>query len=106
MRPEGIPTTSESSDEEEELDAYEEQMERQALIRKQNPNDMRISVSAEVYGEYNKKKNFNPPINEKKEEVMQNIILKLKNIVLFKHLENKEMRVVALAMKKIEFESN
>jgi len=35
---------------------------------------MRISVSAEVYGEYNKKKNFTPPVVQKSLEEIQKII--------------------------------
>jgi len=59
MRPEGIATTSESEgDSQEELDAFELEQEKKLIVRKQNPNKMRESVSAEVYGEYNKKGNF------------------------------------------------
>ena len=35
---------------------------------------MRSSVSAEVYGEYNKKENFTPPIHQKSEDVQKGII--------------------------------
>merc|ERR1712170_124872 len=56
MRPEGIPSTSESEmDEDEELDQYELEQEKKLLIRKTNIKNMRNSVSAEVYGEFNKK---------------------------------------------------
>ncbi len=66
MRPEGIATTSESElDDEEELDTFEIEQERKKIIKKKNPNKMRESVSAEVYGEYNKKGNFTPPIHNK-----------------------------------------
>lgn len=57
-RPEGIQTTSESEEDDEEMDAYEIEMEKKQFIRKNNPNDMRVSVSAEAYGEYHKKEDF------------------------------------------------
>lgn len=66
-RPEGIPTTSESEDENEEMDAFEMEMEKKQFMRKNNPNEMRISVSAEAYGEHNKKEDFKPPIHAKPE---------------------------------------
>ena len=102
MRPEGIPTTSESEDDEEEMDAYQQQQEKKMLFRKSNTKQMRISVSAEVYGEYNKKKDFKAPINAKPESTIQNIIGKLEKSFLFQHLEMKEKRVVALAMKRVD----
>lgn len=63
---------------------------------------MRISVSAEVYGEYNKKKDFKAPINPKPEQSIQKIIKNIDNNFLFSSLEKKEKRIVALAMKKVE----
>ncbi len=67
MRPEGIPTTSDSEldNEEEELDAFELEQENKMLHRKTNTNLQRISVSAEVYGEYNKKGKFRAPVHAK-----------------------------------------
>ena len=35
---------------------------------------MRISVSAEAYGEYNKKGDFNAPVHPKSEEIIKHII--------------------------------
>ena len=104
LRPEGIQTTSESEgDEDEEMDAYEMELEKKALIRKKNPNQMRSSVSAEVYGEHNKKEDFQPPIHQKSEAVLNDIILKLDKSVLFSSLENADKRTIALAMKNQQF---
>lgn len=64
---------------------------------------MRVSVSAEVYGEHNKREDFQAPIFPKSEETMQNIMEKLNKSMLFGHLEKKEKRVLALAMKEINF---
>ena len=100
MRPEGIATTSESeNDPEEELDTFELEQERKLLIRKKNPNKTRESVSAEVYGEYNKKGNFKPPVHQKSKEQVQKIISLIDKSFLFKHLEKKDKETIALAMK-------
>lgn len=100
-RPEGIPTTSESEDDNEEMDAFEMEMEKKQFVRKNNPNDMRISVSAEVYGEYNKKGDFKAPVHQKSEEKINHITQMLKKSVLFSHLDVHEQRIIALAMKEI-----
>ena len=76
------------------------------LIRKTNPNNMRISVSAEVYGEYNRKKDFKPPVHQKSLEELENIERMLGGSFLFNHLEDKDKRVVALAMKKVEVKND
>lgn len=44
---------------------------------------MRVSVSAEVYGEYNKKENFTAPVHPKSEEDLQILISLLDKNVLF-----------------------
>lgn len=106
MRPEGIPTTTESEmDEEEEFDTYQLEQEKKLLVRKTDTKNMRSSVSAEVYGEFNKKGDFTAPINPKSEDVKLQIIKILENSFLFSHLEDKEKTVVALAMKKVEVQS-
>lgn len=76
------------------------------MIRKQNPNDNRVSVSAEVYGEYNKQKEFKAPIHPKEENKILHIVELLNKSVLFQHLDNKEKRIIALAMEVKEFEKD
>ena len=49
-----------------------------------------MSVCAEVYGEFNKKEDFKPPVHPKNETQLQKIIDKLKKSFLFSHLETKE----------------
>lgn len=44
---------------------------------------MRISVSAEAYGDHNKKEDFEPPIHPKPEESILHIIDLLNKSVLF-----------------------
>lgn len=67
---------------------------------------MRISVSAEAYGDYNKKGDFKAPVHPKSEEKIQHILSLLKQSVLFQYLEDKEKRVIALAMEQVEFEKD
>jgi hypothetical protein len=47
-------------------------MERLKKIK--NKKSQRISVSAEAYGEFNKKGNFKPPVNNKPLKEIQNVI--------------------------------
>ena len=82
-RPEGIPSTSESEDDEEEMDTFEMEMEKKQITRKNNPNDMRVSVSAEVYGDHNKKIDFIIPIHPKNEETIIHIMSLLNKSILF-----------------------
>jgi cAMP-dependent protein kinase regulator len=63
----------------------------------------RSSVSAEVYGEFNKKAEFNPRVISKTEEQRQRILNKIGESFLFSSLEQKEMNTVlgAFEEKKI-----
>lgn len=61
---------------------------------------MRVSVSAEAYGEHNKKENFIPPVFDKSEEKKNNILTKLKKLFLFNSLDQKELNIIMLAMKE------
>lgn len=67
---------------------------------------MRISVSAEVYGEYNKKKNFTPPVVQKSLEEVQKIIAIMDKSFMFNHLEDKEKKICALAMWEVKVPKN
>ena len=62
-RPEGIYSTSESEDEDEEIDQFKEEIQFKKLINKKENQKMRVSVSAEAYGDFNKKKQFNFPVS-------------------------------------------
>lgn len=100
-RPEGILTTSESEEaSDEELDTVQEQVEFKKLVNKADYKSQRISVSAEVYGEHNKKENFKPPVYPKSAQQKDNILGKLRNSFLFSALEPKELDVIANAMKE------
>ena len=103
-RPDGIESSSESEDDEdEELDEFAEHAEHQQLVRKTDYKAQRISVSAEVYGSYNKQGDFKPPINQKSAESAKRLYNKLSNSFLFSHLAEKEKAILVKAMKEEKF---
>lgn len=106
-RPEGIHSTSESdADEDEELDEFKEQEEFKKLVNKNDYKNMRTSVSAEAYGDYNKKGNFKPPVHPKTAEQKERIMSKLNLSFLFSGLDKKEKDIIVDAMKIVEVKPN
>lgn len=98
-RPEGV-ETSESSDDEEDEEVFELPQKRMTTRQK------RKSVSAEVYGIYNPKGDFKPKIVPKEDEEKRKIKDLIKNIFMFKHLEEKEMDIIINAMETKNFEND
>lgn len=94
-RPDGVESSESSGDEDEEV--YELPKKR---IVAQN---QRKSVSAEVYGVYNPKGNFEPTIVPKSDEVRSKIRALLSNIFMFRHLEEKEMSIILHAVEVKHF---
>lgn len=106
-RPEGIPSSSESEyDEEEDMDDFNSNIETAKFIRKTDFKAQRISVSAEVYGSYNKKEDFKPPVHPKSGEQQQKLFNKLDKSFLFSHLAEKEKWVLVEAMKEKNVQAN
>ena len=106
-RPEGIHSTSESENEdEEEIDEFKEEAEFKKLVNKNDYKNMRTSVSAEVYGEFNKKGQFKAPVFAKTAEQTERIMSKLSVSFLFSSLDSKEKEVIAKAMKIVEVKPN
>ncbi|KAF8817667.1 cyclic nucleotide-binding domain-containing protein, partial [Cardiosporidium cionae] len=102
-RPEGIVTTSESEvDEEEELDEFKEEMEFQKIVNKKDYKNMRTSVSAEVYGEFNKLGDFKAPVHAKSSDQKERILAKLNVSFLFSSLDKKEKDIIVNAMKIVD----
>lgn len=102
-RPEGIHSTSESEvDEEEEYDEFKEEQEFKKMVNKNDYKNMRTSVSAEAYGEFNKKGSFKPPVNPKSAEQSERIMAKINVSILFSSLEKSEKKILADAMKIVE----
>ena len=103
-RPEGI-ESSEESDDEELYDEYDEQQEFDKVKKKQANRGMRGSVCAEVYGEYNKKESFQPPVFPKSENQKLTIFKKLNQNFMFSRLNEKEKKIIVLAMQNKSYTS-
>lgn len=92
-----------SDDEEEDdavadLDSFLKEKKLQQLKIQADHKAPRTSVSAEVYGRFNKKENFTPPFVYKPAEEKKRIKDKLRESWMFKGLEEKDMEIVADAM--------
>eukprot|EP01071_Lankesteria_metandrocarpae_P006094 Lankesteria_metandrocarpae@DN423_c0_g1_i1.p1 len=64
----------------------------------------RHSVSAEVYGEFNKKQAFVPPTHAKTFEERNGIMKFIHNVFLFSTLESRDLETVINAMEKVNLE--
>ena len=102
-RHEGINTTSESEGiDDEEIDEFAEENEFKKLVHKTDYKNTRSSVSAEVWGEYNKKGQFKAPVHSKTTDQQAVILSKLNVSFLFSSLEEKEKKIIMLAMKIVD----
>lgn len=100
-RPEGI-ETSEESDDDELYDEYDEEQEFLQIKKQQANRGMRTSVCAEVYGEYNKKEDFEPPVHPKSEDQKSRIFKKLNQNFMFSRLDESEKNIIVMAMQNKE----
>lgn len=66
----------------------------------------RSSVSAEVYGQFNKKKEFTPIVNPKSDETRQHIEQRLQQAFMFSALDVAERKTVIDAMVECTFEAD
>lgn len=114
----GIPITTENvssgtdddsdekeSDEGNEEDQEKEKQKENEILSVASTRQKRLSVSAEAYGEWNKKKeNFVPKIYEKDEEEKKKIREAINESFLFSHLNDKEIETIVNAFfkKKVE----
>lgn len=83
-----------SDSEDDDTDVVEELAE---LPQSYQTRKGRTSVSAEVYGEHNKKGDFKPPTHHKTDEQAQRIRSVLKNSFLFSTLDEPDIQTVILA---------
>lgn len=95
-----------SSDEEddnddEENDKFEEELRQRKL--KNASKGQRSSVSAEAYGNFNKKKEFVPRIIDKNDEQKERILAIMAKSFLFNLLADKERNTVLLAFEEVKF---
>lgn len=65
----------------------------------------RAAVSAEVYGDYNKKEDFKPTVIPKAEDVKKRILTRLKQSFMFANLDEKETDIVIDAMEEKNFKT-
>ena len=91
--------SSVSDSEEDDVINNEEEFEKKVQSKKNNFKDKKRSgVSAEVYGNFNKKENFVPRVIEKTEEQKNKIKLRILTSFLFNSLEKKDLEIVINAM--------
>lgn len=69
---------------------------------KQRPIKQRAGISAEVFGEFNKKEDFVPPVFPKSEEAKQVLKKKLLQAFMFNALEDAEMSIVLDAIEEVK----
>ena len=75
------------------------------LAKKAQKKKIRSGVSAEVYGNYNQKGNFQPKIVKKTDNQMTRIKTSIVNSVIFQNLESNEIEIVIGAMEEKNFSS-
>lgn len=91
------------SEEEEDDDEDAPDMPDPRLLLNRGP---RQSVSAEAYGNWNVKGNFNPPVYDKSEDQIQRIRVCLQSSFLFSSLDDEDIKTVILALKDYKLEPN
>lgn len=84
-----------SSEDEEELSPEDQKkIDEEMKKRQQKKKNMRVSVSAEVYGFFNKKKEFKPRVIPKTDEQVSRIKEKCSQSFIFANLDEKELKTV------------
>ena len=86
--------SSDEAEDEEEVDFDLPQIQSQQFQKQ------RTSVSAEAYGKFNKKGNFEPRVIPKSEDQKHRIIERLSKAFMFAYLENKEKEILVKAMEE------
>lgn len=90
---EGESSHSNSSDEVDELE----------FQKKPNPERHRSAVSAEAYGNWNKKSDFNPRVILKSESQTSSLLTRLNSSFMFASLDEKDKSIVISAMEETKF---
>ena len=100
VRPEVSSSESEDEDEDEvgDLDSFVPKK-----ITPGSPLKQRASVSAEVFGVFNKKQAYVPDVIAKSDEVKRKIRAKLDDAFMFKMLEESEKKIVIDAMEEMNY---
>ena len=90
----------------EEKDKYDQEVQNKMNVRKTKRKVNRTSVSAEVYGIYNKMENFKPKVFPKNEEQKNKILEKMEQNFLFKNLDKEEKNTVINAFEQRNVKPN
>lgn len=75
------------------------------LVKKNLPSGQRTSVSAEVYGAFNKRENYVPKVVKKNEGQVTRIRQRLIQAFMFSALDEKEKKIVIDAMEERSFKA-
>jgi cAMP-dependent protein kinase regulator len=94
---------SEEEEEDEDDDDCGDELPPEFLKSEKQMNTVRTSVSAEAYGAWNVKKEFEAPRYEKSDEQKGRLMSTLKKSFMFQELEDKDMETIILAMKECFF---
>lgn len=90
------------SESEHDSDEAEDEYDEPVEIAKKEKNVARTSVSAEVYGKFNKKENFKPKIVPKTQQQKDRIAIRLNQAFMFSSLDEKEKEIVINAMEEVK----
>jgi cAMP-dependent protein kinase regulator len=66
----------------------------------------RVGISAEVYGEFNIKKEFVPKVIPKSEDQINRIKVRIVQSFIFSNLDSKELQIVINAMEEKSFKAH
>jgi len=101
-----MPGDAEKKDSDEESEEEEDDVVDEAEFEAQlaNRGKARQSVSAEAYGEWNKKKAFTPPVHEKTDEQRDRLKGVLGGSFMFKNLDPSEFNIIIGAMQELTLE--
>jgi cAMP-dependent protein kinase regulator len=98
---EGKKAVDEDEEEEEEEDDYVDEIPEEYMQSQATSSRMRTSVSAEAYGEWNKKKEFKPPKHPKSDEQRKRIETVLSKNFLFSSLDEQQATIILDAVEEV-----
>lgn len=91
------------SDSDHDSDEAEDEYAEPVQPAKKGAGYGRTSVSAEVYGKFNKPENFKPKIVPKTQAQKDKIAMRLNQAFMFSNLDDKEKEIVINAMEEVKF---
>ena len=106
LRPSSSPQHSDNSSESSDDEKADQEFEQKLKKRQQRGNQKRTGVSAEAYGEFNKKEDFKARVIPKTEEQITKIKQRVLISFLFSNLDQKELDIVIGAMEEKTFDKD